>query len=441
MKLSTALPLALGLTTTTHACLLPHEREAGYVRRSVAVPNAAADNGFPIGKGDRFNDGATVPQGLGTQDRNLGSILNINEVASGLKGLANTFSNVKLFDAPYKTYEGRLTHGAIIGGEPRAFIQSGIHARERGGPDHVLYFISDLLAAARDGKGVKYGNQSYTNAQVKTALSPGIVLIPLTNPDGVNYDQQSNTCWRKNRNPKSASGSSGVGIDLNRNFDFMWDYKKYFNQNSDGSGAASDDPDSEVFHGTSPASEPEVQNMQWVMQQYTNISWFLDLHSYGGDVLFSWGDDNTQTTDKNQNFANPAYDNKRGYVGRDPTNSQYKEYMDADDYTAQINLSNRMVKSMRNSGSIRYTAEEASALYPTAGASTDYGLGLYYGHKCGANRIQGLTLEFGDDSGLSCPFYPTNTQYHESMRQVASGLMEFLLTTASTDGAPKFWKC
>jgi murein tripeptide amidase MpaA len=52
------------------------------------------------------------------------------------------------------------------------------------------------------------------------------VIIPLTNPDGMAYDQNSDTCWRKNRNTDARSTSSyrfskDIGVDLNRNFDFV----------------------------------------------------------------------------------------------------------------------------------------------------------------------------------------------------------------------------
>lgn len=43
------------------------------------------------------------------------------------------------------------------------------------------------------GTGLTFGSQTYTNAQVKTALSAGIVFLPLINPDGVAYDQSSNS--------------------------------------------------------------------------------------------------------------------------------------------------------------------------------------------------------------------------------------------------------
>lgn len=54
----------------------------------------------------------------------------------------------KLFTAPQKTAENRSMHGIVIrDGELRVYIEDGIHASERGGPGHVVYFLADLLQA------------------------------------------------------------------------------------------------------------------------------------------------------------------------------------------------------------------------------------------------------------------------------------------------------
>lgn len=450
MKLQSTLPLvAFGLMA--NACLLPGEAD-GTVGPQSHLPDKADARkrksnfqDFAIGKGDRFGNGQYAPRGLGTDDRDLESILNVGEVESGLKGLANAFKDVALFTGPHSTFENRQLHGATIG-TPRVFIQSGIHARERGGPDNVLYFVSDLLNARAKGIGIAYGNQNYTNDQVKTALSAGIAFLPLVNPDGVAYDQSSDSCWRKNRNTKSAQSANvhdkSIGVDLNRNFAVMWDYKHMFNQRADISLAASDDPSSEVFYGKGPLSEPETQNVVWALEQHDQLSWFLDLHSFAGDILYAWGDDDSQTTDPQQSFTNGAYDGKRGYVvDKEPPDSVYAEYMEQADLDAETGLSKRMSDAMARAGGVRYTPKPSVGLYPTAGTSTNHALGCYYGHKCGANRIHGLTVEFGEASGsASCSFYPDNHQYHESMRQVAVGLMELLLTAAGKDGEKKVFQ-
>ncbi|KAF5012803.1 hypothetical protein FDECE_1165 [Fusarium decemcellulare] len=431
----------LTLAVSASACLLPSDlvprSERGDNHFALEARQTRPEPDFPIGKGDRFKGGAVAPKGLSTSDRNLKSILTPTEVYSGVKGLAAAFKNdVKLLYAPHKTHEGVQIVGASVGGkDPKFFVISGAHARERGGPDNVLYFLSDLLYARKAKKGLKYGKTTYTAAQVRKVLDAGIVALPLINPDGVKYDQATNLCWRKNRNPKSANGTDdSIGIDINRNYDFLWDYEKYFSPQADLGSVSSNDPSSEVFHGTSPVSEPETKNVVWTMDKYKELSWFVDLHSYGGSILYAWGDDNAQTTKPRETFVNPKFNGRRGVTGDDePADAKYKEYIQSKDLSAAKSLGERMKKVMENAGSTLYEVMESVGLYPTAGASTDYALGRYYGKKCGASKLNSYTIEFGESSGsAACPFYPSKEQYHTWMKQVASGLMEVALKAADT---------
>ena len=220
MKFQTTLSVAIALGLGVNACLLPEEIEHGRQLRLHGERGAPTflskfrksdyDPGFtgiPVSiSGDRFKNGTVVPQGLSTKDRDLRSILNGGEVESALRGLA-TYKGVKFFSAPQQTAENRSMHGIVIGdGEPRVYIEGGIHARERGGPDHIVYFLADLLHARDMGTGLKYGNKTYTHADVVKAVSAGIISMPLVNPDGVAYDQKTSYCWRKNRNRKSSEG-------------------------------------------------------------------------------------------------------------------------------------------------------------------------------------------------------------------------------------------
>ena len=92
------------------------------------------------------------------------------------------------------------------------YFTAGVHPRERGGPDNLIYFIADLLFARKHSTGLKYDAKSYSNADVHKALQTGIVFFPLVNPDGVWYDQKTDSLWRKNRNPADAT----AGIDATR---------------------------------------------------------------------------------------------------------------------------------------------------------------------------------------------------------------------------------
>ncbi|KAJ0123269.1 carboxypeptidase a [Diaporthe amygdali] len=399
----------LGCVGLASGCLLPEERE-GLPR---VVPRAALDNGTPIGTGDRFSGGSIAPQGLGTRasSTSFSTILSTTEIKSGFDGLANEYG-LETFTTPYKTYGGATIFGGKVGGTGtcnkayRVYFNGGIHARERGSSDGVLYFISDLLYANATGAGLTYGSKSYTNAQVKTALAAGIVFVPLSNPDGVAYDQSSNSCWRKNRNPASSTGSaSSIGVDLNRNFDFLWDFTKKF-ASSAQSSVASTSPSSETYHGTKAFSEPETH----------------------------WGSDTNQNKYSYINFLNTTYDgyNTRGVLTDTPGSGKaYGEYTPSAEQTANVQASDRMAAAMSASKGRSYTSMQAAALYPTSGASDDYSYSRHFADPS-LNLVHGYTVEFGfGNSAASCPFYPTVAQYNTNLREVGAGFMEFIL--AATD--------
>jgi murein tripeptide amidase MpaA len=182
----------------------------------------------PIGTGDRFKSGTVAPVGLGTQasGTTISSIMNVAEINSAVQALVKTYG-VSTITLPNKTFNGATQTAAFVGaGTDKSayhlYLSAGMHARERGGPDNLIYWISDLLAANKAGSGLKYGSKSYTNAQVKSILAAGIVFFPAVNPDGITYDQANSNLWRKNRNTRSGSSGGSVGVDINRNFDFLW---------------------------------------------------------------------------------------------------------------------------------------------------------------------------------------------------------------------------
>lgn len=383
----------------------------------------------PIGKGDRFQGGKIAPRGLGSQDASVyasyenAGILNADEVYTAMKGLETEYG-MTLFIAPDKTFEGNTVIGGVANKAEKIrnekqyiYFTSGIHARERGGPDNLIYFVSDLLWANKHRKGLTYGNVTYTNSQVKKALGAGIVFIPLTNPDGVRYDQANGNLWRKNRNPTSAiaGNNASIGVDLNRNFDFLWNFTKHFDPSV---SPASTNPASQTFYGTGPFSEPESRNMAWVYDVFPNIRWFIDVHSAVGDLLYSWGDDADQSTDPEQNLFNPAYDGLRGPV----LDSVYGEYIDQQDWDNVALQANLTVAAMEAVGGRDYLAQQAVGLYPTSGASDDWAFSRWPGDKS-LNKVYGYTLEFAPSGN----FYPTAEEYVQNVLDTNAGFMEFIL--------------
>ena len=381
-----------------------------------------------IGAGDRFEGGRTPPRGLGSrtegESQDLGGIMNVDEIGSAITGLVNAYG-IETFTPPDATHDGATSTGAVVGKiDPQryhVYFTAGVHARERGGPDNIIYFIADLLLAQRHGTGLTYGARSYSAADVLTALSTGIVFFPLVNPDGVRWDQQTNTLWRKNRNPASATPGNvkSIGVDINRNYDYLWDYKRHFAASITSNGSlASDRPVDETFHGTAAFSEPESRNVAWVFDQFPRLRWYMDIHSAAGDLLYNWGDDDDQTSDPTQNFRNSAFDGRRGILNA----HDYREWIDEADLARGQQSSRRVAAAMHAVGKRTYRPMQATGLYATSGTSDDYAFSRHLVNP-DLNKVYGFVMEFGHPTN----FYPTVKEFHDNVIDTAAGLMEFCL--------------
>jgi hypothetical protein len=384
-----------------------------------------------IGKGDRFKGGKVPPQGVGSRpdapDSDLGPIMNPDEINSAIQGLVNEYG-IPTFDLPNATAEGTGGKGGMTGKvDPAAYhvyFTAGVHARERGGPDNLIYFIADLLFAKKHSTGLTYGTKNYSKAEVIKALNTGIVFFPLVNPDGVRYDQKTDSHWRKNRNPVDATPGNDltVGVDINRNYDFLWDFRRHFAPAAiTAISLASDKPIDETYHGRYAFSEPETRNVAWVFDQFPRIRWYMDIHSAAGDFLFNWGDDDDQLNDPSMNFLNSAWDGKRGIPG----DNVYREWIEEPDYGKVKNVSNRVTGAMQAVGGRPYLPEPAVGLYPTSGASDDYAYSRYRANAK-LNKVHGFTMEFGYPTN----FYPTLVEYHNNLKDTGAGLMEFCLSAS-----------
>lgn len=428
-------------------CLLDDDVEG--MDNSIYRRQATTVDFLPVSKVDRFGNGGEALQGIGSkpekfQDDAKLAVLSVTEIGSALDGLRKSYPNrLGVETAAEKTHEGRDIYYAVVGSkQPRVFLTSGVHARERGGPDNILYLISDLLWADKQNTGLTYDSKTYTVSQVRQVLDAGVAFIPAVNPDGINYDQTTNSCWRKNRRPIG----SNTGVDINRNFNIFWE-KRLFSPNARLS--QTDRPQQDNYIGPAPLSEVETRSVTRVFASVPSLTWYLDLHSALGQVLYGWGDDFVQVNDPTMSFLNKTFDGQRGVL-----DDQYKEYMEADDFNAQKSISERMASAMNSvAKQNRYSAAETITLYPAMGSS-DEAMARYYNHTCDANRINGLTFEFGlpqnsarkpATSGFlaKCQsvFYPNAVEYRNNVLHTSVGLMEFLLNAAGKAGEPKIHKC
>ena len=231
----------------------------------------------------------------------------------GAKNHAGYFERIPL---PYPTWEKRRVHAFRIGAgsgksRPAVCFLGGVHGREWGGPDILVYFAIRLLRAYRDGHGFRLGRRTVSAAQVrKLVQTMDIVVLPQVNPDGRNFSMARSAMWRKNRRPAPRGhGPRSIGVDVNRNFPFLWSFERYFARGTVDSSRRPGDYESYI--GPREASEPETRNVIWLLDRFPNIRYMVDLHSYGEAILHSWGSDENQSKDPRMNFRNRVYDGKR----------------------------------------------------------------------------------------------------------------------------------
>ncbi|GJM45043.1 MAG: hypothetical protein DHS20C21_18850 [Gemmatimonadota bacterium] len=189
-----------------------------------------------------------------------------SEAAAELSALATAFPALTQLTSIGQSLEGRemwalkiSDNAAVDENEPEVLICGNHHARE------VISVIIPLHVATTLLNG--YGTDPDATDWIDNRE---IWIIPVVNPDGLVYVETTNLNWRKNRR-------GGYGVDLNRNYDAEWGHD---NNGSSGSTGSS------TYRGASPASEPEVANMQTFINS-RNFVIHLSYHSYGNLLL--WG--------------------------------------------------------------------------------------------------------------------------------------------------------
>jgi len=157
--------------------------------------------------------------------------------------------------------------------EPEVLFTANQHAREHLTVEMALYLMRELTS--------QYGVDSTITNLVNTRE---IWIVPSVNPDGAEYDVATGSyrLWRKNRQPNA--GSSNVGTDLNRNWDFRWGC----------CGGSSGSTSSETYRGPAPFSAPETQRVRdfvnsRVVGGAQQIKTNIDFHTYSELVLWPYG--------------------------------------------------------------------------------------------------------------------------------------------------------
>ena len=330
-------------------------------------------------------------------------------IDSAIQYIAKSYpSLVQLIVLPEKTHEGRTSRAIKIStnnSSPKngLLFLGGVHAREILNPDLLVKLALNLCEAYTSNIGLKFGEKSYSADDIKQIVENlELFLFPLVNPDGRSFVQAPNgdVWWRKNKNPNP--GLPHKGVDLNRNYDFLWD---------SGIGTSTNSA-TEIYRGKEAASEPETKNVLDLINKYKNINCVLDIHSYSELILYPWGDDENQIEDPDMNFRNPGYDGSRGHSG----DSIYKEYIHKNDLDWYETTGKRIKDSIASVRGTVYASQPSVGLYPTSGTCDDYLHCLRYN---GVNRnIMGLTIETAKE------FQPTYEDATNTMSEVSAGLIE-----------------
>jgi len=163
--------------------------------------------------------------------------------------------------------------------EPKVFYNALIHSREPMAMQQLFFFMNYLVENYNTDEEIKY---LVDNVQM--------YFLPLVNPDGYHQNEQTfpigGGMWRKNKR-NNLDGS--YGVDLNRNFGYMWGY-----DNVGSSPVTTDD----TYRGSGPFSEPETQIIRDFCDDM-DFNLILNYHTYSDLFLYPWSYITQDTPDSN----------------------------------------------------------------------------------------------------------------------------------------------
>ena len=355
----------------------------------------------------------------------------VDEIVTQCELFAEQFPGmVTLATLPESTREGRPMQLLRIRTGPKAprhglYIQANIHAREWGTADIVMHFTERLLAALDADTALTFGNKTFSRNAIRTATNRvELFVVPCVNPDGRAFsmlpgsdpDTFPHRMWRRNRRDNGTTDPACMGVDLNRNFDFIWDYRTAVHPDAcvdspnydycHGYMNVTDDvcDNGDRYHGDKPFSEPEARNVRSVLNDHSNIRVFVDMHGVLGKIMTPWTDDEVQTTDPEQNFTNPAHDGQRAL--RDtphpdcnnnvphPDGALYREFMPAIDQARFVTYATLQRDALFDVAGTSYvTGASFLEMYGMSGNANDYAYSRHIARP-GTGKVDGYIYEF-----------------------------------------------
>lgn len=203
-----------------------------------------------------------------------GAYHNFRETADLLKQMAAANPEISSLFSIGKTNEGRdiwclrinsTAKGEAASSKPGALYIGNHHAREHLSNEVPLLFAAWLFDHKNDADIRQYINNL------------DIYIIPMLNPDGVEYDIKTGS-YRYHRKNMRVNSDKSVGVDLNRNYD------SWFCESG-----ASTYPGSDTYCGPRAFSEPESQAVKRLIESHRNLKTHISYHSYASTILYPWG--------------------------------------------------------------------------------------------------------------------------------------------------------
>jgi murein tripeptide amidase MpaA len=272
---------------------------------------------------------ASLVKGAATYVRShtfaLGEYHSYSEIESGLRSLES--SGIAKVESIGLSVEGRQIWAIKISDEPSVNDQDepdvlfvGLHHAREWISAEVPYYLAVNLVHEYD----------YDSALKTLIDNSEIWVVPVVNPDGLEYSRTHDRDWRKNRRD---NGDGTFGVDLNRNYGYMW-----------GLDSGSSDVTSALdYRGPYAFSEPEVIAIRDLISNPTKeFQAVLSYHSYSQLILYPWGYTNELAPDSN----------------------------------VMGTLAAEMSDLIRNVNGEDYTPQQASQLYLTSGDLTDWVYGI-----------------------------------------------------------------
>lgn len=169
---------------------------------------------------------------------------------------------------PTQVHVLRITTTPSAISKPGLLVVCGTHAREWVNPLIAIEFAEQLL------RNYSPGSPDPEIVRINKIVEQGdMFIVPVMNPDGLNYSIYDDAGYRKNRR-NNIGFPACPGVDNNRNYDI------YF-----GGSGSSDSACSNTYHGTTAFSEYENQNICYILETYPNILIGIDSHSRGEKIF------------------------------------------------------------------------------------------------------------------------------------------------------------